>query len=190
MDSESRKIEIATLGAGCFWCVEAQFTALNGVLKVTSGYSGGHVKDPSYKEVCTGDTGHAEVVQVEFVASVISFEEILEAFFYAHDPTQLNRQGNDVGTQYRSVIYYHDEHQKESAETIIQRLNNENVYPDPVVTQVAPFDTFYSAETYHHNYFALNPDQQYCAFVVRPKVEKFKKIFHHKLKNKEHEKNQ
>ena len=173
--------ETATLGGGCFWCTEAVFLGLNGVNKVTPGYSGGHIKNPAYREVITGRTGHAEVVQVEFDPQKVSFLEILEVFFMTHDPTTLNRQGHDVGTQYRSAIFYHNEHQKEIAKKVIEQFEQEKVYNDPIVTEVTPFEAFYVAEDYHHNYFAKNPNQPYCQFVVAPKVEKFKKIFKEKL---------
>ncbi len=175
-------MEKATLGGGCFWCTEAVYKELNGVAKVKPGYSGGQIKNPAYREVCTGRTGHAEVVQVTFDPDIISFTEILEVFFRTHDPTTLNRQGNDVGTQYRSVIFYHNQTQKEIAEKVIERIENELVYNKPIVTQVEPFDAFYEAEDYHHDYFERNPGQPYCQFVVAPKVEKFRKIFKEQLK--------
>lgn len=175
-------LEKATLGGGCFWCTEAVYLGLKGVTDVKPGYSGGHVKNPSYREVCTGRTGHAEVVQVTFDPNIVSFKEILEVFFMTHDPTTLNRQGNDVGTQYRSAIFYHNDKQKQTAEKIIELFEKEKVYDDPIVTEVTPFDTFYVAEDYHINYFAKNKDQPYCQFVVAPKVEKFQKIFKDKLK--------
>lgn len=176
------KLEIATFGAGCFWCVEAQFKMLEGVIKVESGYSGGKVKNPSYKEVCTGNTGHAEVCQITFDSSKISYEELLYAFWQAHDPTQLNRQGNDIGTQYRSVIFYHNQEQKRLAEQYKKKLNDEKVYDDPVVTEISPFTVFYKAEDYHQNYFSRNSTEPYCQFVIKPKVEKFRKIFKDKLR--------
>ena len=174
------KTELATLGGGCFWCVEAVYQELNGVMKVESGYAGGHVRNPTYQEVCTGTTGHAEVAQITFDPAIISFEEILEVFFTVHDPTTLNRQGNDVGTQYRSVIYYHSPEQKKIAEAAKQAAAE--LWPDPVVTEIAPLDKFYKAETYHQNYYKDNPYQPYCVYVVGPKVEKFRKKFHEKLK--------
>lgn len=177
-------IEIATLGAGCFWCVEAQFKMLEGVIDVVSGYSGGQIKNPSYKEVCTGRTGHAEVCQITFDPKVISYGEVLQAFWQAHDPTQLNRQGNDIGTQYRSAIFYHSEEQKKIAEEQISKLNAENVFGSPVVTEVTAYSVFYKAEDYHQDYFELNGNEPYCSMVVRPKVEKFKKVFKDRLKNK------
>ncbi len=178
----AKNLEEATLGGGCFWCTEAVYKELNGVVDVKPGYSGGHVKNPSYREVCTGNTGHAEVVQIKFDPEKVSFSEILEVFFLTHDPTTLNRQGNDVGTQYRSAIFYHSEEQKQTAEKIISQLEKEKVYKDPIVTEVTPFTSFYVAEDYHINYFERNKNQPYCQFVVAPKVEKFEKIFKDKLK--------
>ena len=176
------KMDTATLGAGCFWCVEAVFKELKGVNSVVPGYSGGHVKNPSYKEVCTGNTGHAEVAQIVFDPNVISYDEILEVFFKTHNPTTLNRQGGDVGTQYRSVIFYHSDEQKEKAEYYKKKLNESGAWEHPIVTEIAPFEVFYPAENYHKDYFEQNPDQQYCKFVIQPKVEKFKKVFKDKLK--------
>ena len=173
---------IATLGAGCFWCVEAIFQELKGVSKVESGYSGGHIKSPGYKEVCTGRTGHAEVVQVTFNPTEISFKELLEVFFQTHDPTTMNRQGNDVGTQYRSAIFYHSEAQKEEAEFYIKELDKSGAFSNPIVTEVTAFETFYVAEDYHQDYFSLNGEQPYCSYVIKPKMEKFKKAFKAKLK--------
>jgi len=175
-------VDTATFGAGCFWCVEASFESLKGVVSATSGYSGGGIKNPSYKEVCTGRTGHAEVVQVVYDPTVISFKDLLEAFFTVHDPTQLNRQGNDVGTQYRSAVFYHNEEQRELATKAIAKLNAAKAFPKPIVTEVSAFSTFYSAEDYHQQYYENNPDQPYCAMVVQPKLEKFKKVFKEKLK--------
>jgi len=178
----SKDLEKATLGGGCFWCTEAVYLELKGVIEVKPGYSGGHVKNPTYKEVCTGTTGHAEVVQITFDPEVVSFSQILEVFFMTHDPTTLNRQGNDVGTQYRSVVFFHSEKQKEVAEKVIQLFNDEKVYDKPIVTEVSPFDKFYIAEDYHINYYARNKSQGYCQFVVAPKVEKFRKVFKDQLK--------
>lgn len=180
--NSTAQTETATLGGGCFWCTEAIYRTLKGVESVESGYSGGHVKNPSYQDVCTGETGHAEVIQIKFNPQVISYGEILEVFFQTHDPTSLNRQGADVGTQYRSVIFYHTPQQKEQAENYITKLNKENVFGKPVVTEVVAFDQFYKAEAYHQNYFANNRAQGYCQFVIIPKLEKFKKIFKSKLK--------
>lgn len=174
--------EIATFGAGCFWCVEAVFLSLKGVISVESGYSGGHVHNPTYQQVCTGTTNHAEVVQIQYDSKVISFTDLLEVFWKVHDPTTLNRQGGDIGTQYRSVVFYHSEQQRKEAEFYKQKLNDEKVWDDPVVTEISPFTEFYKAEGYHQNYFANNPEQAYCKMVVAPKVEKFKKVFAHKLK--------
>lgn len=178
----SGKIEVATLGAGCFWCVEAAFMQLNGVESAKSGYSGGHIKNPSYKEVCNGNTGHAEVVQIKFDPSIISFAEILEVFFTVHDPTQLNRQGNDIGTQYRSAVFFHSEEQKQIALKAIEAANETHTWSNPVVTEVTAFEAFYPAEEYHDNYYNLHTDQPYCSMVITPKMEKFKKKFHDKLK--------
>lgn len=175
-------LQVATFGAGCFWCVEAIYLSLNGVTKVESGYSGGTVKNPSYKEVCTGRTGHAEVCQVTFDPTVITYPQLLEAFFEAHDPTTLNRQGGDVGTQYRSVIYYHNDEQKRIAELAIKAANESGNWNDPIVTELSAFDVFYKAEDYHQDYFALNGEQPYCKMVVAPKVAKFKKKFEAMLK--------
>src|SRR5690554_1860022 len=175
--SGNRETETATFGAGCFWCVEAQFQQLAGVKEVISGYTGGHVKNPTYEQVCTGKTGHAEVTSIVYYPDSISFDKLLEAFFVAHDPTQLNRQGNDVGTQYRSAIFYHNESQKEKSEFLIKRLNEEKVYSNPIVTVVEPLGEFYKAEDYHTNYYKLNPNNPYCQMVVRPKAEKFKEVF-------------
>jgi peptide-methionine (S)-S-oxide reductase len=180
--TEEKNLETATLGGGCYWCTEAQYLLLDGVISVTSGFSGGSVKNPSYREVCEGRTGHAEVVQVVYDKSKLTYTDILHAFFKAHDPTQLNRQGNDVGTQYRSVIFYHDEEQHRIAEQIKNELDQSGAYNDPVVTEISPFKVFYKAEDYHQNYFALHGGEPYCQFVVAPKVEKFKKVFGEKLK--------
>ncbi len=175
-------METASFGAGCFWCVEAVFQRLNGVSKVVSGYMGGHVKNPTYREVCNGDTGHAEIAQITFDPSVVTFEEMLEVFWYTHDPTTLNRQGNDAGTQYRSVIFFHNEEQKRLAELYKKKLTDAKLWPDPIVTEISPLAEFYPAEDYHQNYFNDNGNQPYCIFVVKPKVEKFKKIFENKMK--------
>jgi methionine-S-sulfoxide reductase len=171
-----------TLGGGCFWCVEAVYEKLEGVIKVESGYSGGTVKNPSYREVCTGSTGHAEVVQIIFDNSKTSIDEILKVFFTVHDPTSLNKQGADVGTQYRSVIFYRNDHQLKVAKSIIDDLNNEMVYPKPIVTQLVPFTKFYKAEDYHQDYYNQNKDAPYCRLVIQPKLEKFEKLFKDRLK--------
>jgi len=180
----TKNLEKATLGGGCFWCTEAVYLELKGVVDVKPGYSGGHVKNPSYKEVCTGTTGHAEVVQVTYDADVVSFSDILEVFFMTHDPTTLNRQGNDVGPQYRSVVFYHNEAQKKTAEKVIDLFEKEKVYDKPIVTQVEPFDVFYEAEDYHKNYYERNKGQAYCQYIITPKLEKFRKIFKDQLKDK------
>ena len=178
----AKELEQATFGGGCFWCTEAVYLELKGVNDVKPGYSGGHVVNPSYKEVCAETTGHAEVVQITFDPEIISFTEILEVFFMTHNPTTLNRQGNDVGTQYRSAIFYHSEKQKEVASKVIELFNEEKVYDNSIVTEVTEFGNFYKAEDYHVNYFARNKSHGYCQFIVAPKVEKFKKIFKDKLK--------
>ncbi|WP_461077771.1 peptide-methionine (S)-S-oxide reductase MsrA [Spirosoma flavus] len=180
--NESAKLEKATFGTGCFWCTEAVYESLDGVASAVSGYEGGQKVDPTYKEVCTGTTGHAECVEVTYDPSKITYAELLEAFFRSHDPTTLNRQGNDVGTQYRSVIFYHNDEQKQLAETAKAELNKSGAYSNSIVTQIAPATTFYEAEDYHQNYFANNPNQGYCAFVVAPKLDKFRKVFKEKLK--------
>ncbi len=174
--------EIATLAGGCFWCLEAVFDDLKGVDSVESGYMGGKTANPSYEEVCSGETGHAEVAQLSFDPKQVSFKEILEVFFVIHDPTTLNRQGNDVGTQYRSAIFYHSAEQKATAEQVIANMSAAKIYEDPIVTEVVPASKFYVAEDYHQEYFRRNPAQPYCAFVVRPKVAKFRKHFLEKLK--------
>lgn len=174
--------QVATFGAGCFWCTEAVFLNVKGVEKVESGYSGGKVKNPTYREVCTGLTGHAEVTQITFDPAVVSYESLLEVFWNTHDPTTLNRQGADEGTQYRSVVFYHNEEQKKIAEEYKKQLEASRVFKNPIVTEISPFTEFFKAEDYHQNYYALNPNQGYCQYVIRPKVEKFKKQFASKLK--------
>ncbi len=181
-NSELQEMEKITFGAGCFWCVEAIFERVNGVTDVVSGYMGGNIKNPTYKEVCTGNTGHAEVCQLIYNPSIISFEELLEIFWKTHDPTTLNRQGNDVGTQYRSVIFYHTDKQKELAEEYKLKLSNANIWKDPIITLIEPATEFYEAEDYHQKYFDNNSKQPYCSFVIQPKVEKFEKIFKKNLK--------
>jgi peptide-methionine (S)-S-oxide reductase len=181
MDVQHSK-EIATLAGGCFWCLEAVFRDLRGVERVVSGYSGGSVANPTYHQVCSGTTGHAEVVQVTFDSQTVSFREILEVFFTIHDPTTLNRQGADTGTQYRSAIFYHSPEQRAIAEQVIRQLSAEQVWDDPIVTEVTPFTEFYGAEDYHQDYFERNPYQPYCMAVVAPKVAKFRKKFLDKLK--------
>lgn len=177
-----KEIEVATLGSGCFWCTEAFFLRVKGIESVVSGYSGGKVKNPTYREVCTGLTGHAEVIQVKFDPSIISYSEVLEIFWNTHDPTTLNKQGADEGTQYRSVVYYHSESQKQTAEDYKKQLDKSGVYKNPIVTEISPFTIFYPAEDYHQNYYALNPNQGYCQYVIRPKIEKFNKQYAAKLK--------
>jgi peptide-methionine (S)-S-oxide reductase len=174
--------ETATLAAGCFWCVEAVFDDLEGVTDVVSGYSGGHKENPTYAEVCTGETGHAEVVQITFDPKIISYDDILRVFFTVHDPTTLNRQGNDVGTQYRSAIFYHNPEQKRTAEEIRDEIAAAGIYDDPIVTEITPFNRFWPAEDYHQEYFANNPNQPYCAAVVAPKVAKFRRKYAARLK--------
>ena len=177
------KMEVATLGGGCFWCIEAAFNEIRGVVNVESGYAGGELASPTYEQVCTGTTGHAEVVQVIFDPDIISFKEILEIFFTAHDPTTLNRQGADVGNQYRSVIFYHNEKQKEIAEQVIEELNAAEVWDNSIVTQVEPFKNFYKAEEYHRKYFDRHPEAAYCKIVIAPKIAKLRKKYREKLKN-------
>ncbi len=180
--SNNENLEIATFGSGCFWCTEAIFERVNGVHSVVSGYSGGNVPKPSYEAVCTGKTGHAEVCQITFDPVKVSFDELLKIFWKTHDPTTLNRQGNDVGTQYRSVIFYHNDGQKKIAEHYKEELNKSGAWKDPVVTEISPFKKFYEAEEYHQHYFERNPFQGYCSFLIAPKVEKFEKAFKEKLK--------
>ncbi|MDH3494801.1 MAG: peptide-methionine (S)-S-oxide reductase MsrA [Acidobacteriota bacterium] len=175
-------LETATLGGGCFWCTEAVFDDLIGVVDVVSGYSGGHKENPTYQEVCSETTGHAEVVQIKFDPSVTTFKEILQVFFATHDPTTLNRQGNDVGKSYRSAIFYHSDEQKRTAKNLIAEIEEDDVFGAPVVTEVTEFTNFYPAEDYHQEYYAKNPNQGYCAAVVGPKVAKFRKVFADKLK--------
>jgi peptide-methionine (S)-S-oxide reductase len=177
-----KQVEVATLAGGCFWCLEAVFDELKGVESVESGYSGGHVQNPGYAQVCDGDTGHAEVVQVTFDPQVISYKDLLTVFFTIHDPTTLNRQGNDVGTQYRSAIFYHDEQQKKVAEEVIREITAAGIWDAPIVTDVTPFDRFYIAEDYHQEYFKKNPFQRYCRAVIAPKVTKFRHKFADRLK--------
>ena len=178
----SSRTEVATLGGGCFWCLEAVYEDLKGVEKVESGYSGGFVENPTYRQVCSETTGHAEVVQVTFDPEFVSFKEILEVFFTIHDPTTLNRQGADVGTQYRSAIFYHDEEQRRVAEEVISEVEAQGLWSDPIVTEVTPFDTYYRAEDYHQEYFRNNSYQPYCQVVIAPKVSKFRRQYLEKLK--------
>lgn len=180
--NDDKKLEVATFGSGCFWCTEAVFEKLKGVVSVVSGYSGGSTDNPTYKEVCSGVTGHAEVTQITFDPTVISFTELLEIFWKTHDPTTLNRQGNDVGTQYRSAIFYHSEKQKKLAEEYKLKLKEAKIFNGPIVTEISKFEKFYPAENYHQDYYEQNKSQPYCSFVITPKVEKFKKVFKEKLK--------
>ncbi len=182
MNNQNTHLEIATFGSGCFWCTEAIFERVNGVSAAVSGYSGGEVENPTYKEVCDGTTGHAECTQITFDPSVVSYDELLEIFWKTHDPTTLNRQGNDVGTQYRSVIFYHSDEQKQKAEYYKNKLTVEKIWEKPIVTEITKFEKFYPAEDYHQEYYDNNPNQGYCAYVITPKVEKFEKIFKDKLK--------
>ena len=174
--------QVATLGGGCFWCMEAVFNELNGVEKVVSGYSGGSLAKPTYEQVCTGSTGHAEVIQITFDSHIISYKEIVQIFFTMHDPTTLNRQGDDIGTQYRSVIFYHDNEQRLTAQKVIEEISAARTYDQPIVTQVEPFKAFYEAEDYHQEYFKKNPQQSYCRVVIEPKVAKLRAHYLQKLK--------
>jgi peptide-methionine (S)-S-oxide reductase len=178
----STNIQKITFGSGCFWCTEAVFQTVKGVISVTSGYMGGQTKNPTYEQICTGATGHAEVVEVEYDASQVSLDEILLIFFKTHDATSLNRQGNDVGTQYRSVLFYDTDEQRQTAEAMIKRLTNEQVFDKPIVTELSPASEFYKAEDYHQNYFMDNSSKSYCAFVIQPKLNKFAKEFTDKIK--------
>ncbi|WP_291402994.1 peptide-methionine (S)-S-oxide reductase MsrA [Daejeonella sp.] len=175
-------MEQATFGGGCFWCTEAVFQNLKGVSKVVSGYMGGHKENPSYDDICGGDTGHAEIIRIDYDPEQIAFEDLLLVFFKTHDPTTLNRQGNDVGTQYRSVVFYENQEQKIAAENMIDQLDKEMVFDRTIVTEVSPISKFYEAEDYHQNYFNNNPDKGYCAYVIQPKLAKFTKDFWDKLK--------
>jgi len=179
----SNSVEIATLANGCFWCSEAIFARLRGVKSVLPGYSGGNVKNPSYEQVCTGRTGHAEAAQIEFDSSIISFEKLLDVFWHTHDPTTLNRQGNDVGTQYRSAIFYHDQKQKDIAQKSKREIENKGIYKHPVVTEITPFKEFYVAEDYHKNYYENHQDAPYCRFVIDPKIHKLLKEYGGELKD-------
>jgi peptide-methionine (S)-S-oxide reductase len=174
--------ETATFAGGCFWCTEAVFTELKGVISVTPGYSGGDVEKPSYEDVCSGTTGHAEAIQIEFDPEQIKFADLADVFFKTHDPTTLNRQGDDSGTQYRSAIFYRDTAQKTAAEDVKKQIEAEKIFPDPIVTEITPFKNFYEAEDYHKNYFARNPDNGYCQLIINPKLQKFRKEFSARLK--------
>ena len=176
--------EVVTLGGGCIWCIEAFFDELEGVEDAESGYSGGRVENPTYQQVCTGTTGHAEVVQITFDPKIVSLREILEVFFAMHDPTTLNRQGADIGTQYRSVIFYRNQEQKAVAEQVVREIHDAHLWEAPIVTEIAPFTAFYKAEDYHQEYYKLNPGQGYCRVVIAPKIEKFREHFRKKLRRK------
>jgi len=183
---DNNNLKKATFGSGCFWCTEAVFERVEGVQSVVSGYAGGTVEYPSYNKVCTGTTGHAEVIQITYDPDIITYDELLQIFWRTHDPTTLNRQGNDVGTQYRSVIFYHDDEQKQLAEKYKEELNASGAWKDPIVTEIVPLTNFYKAEDYHQNYYENNPNQGYCSFVIAPKLEKFEKVFKEKLKENIH----
>jgi peptide-methionine (S)-S-oxide reductase len=180
--TRSEPTELATLGGGCFWCTEAVFSDLKGVVSAVPGYSGGTVRDPTYEDVCTGRTGHAEVVQVTFDPTQLSYHDVLTIFLTTHDPTTLNRQGNDVGTQYRSVIFVHSPAQRTTAEAVLRQVAAAGIWRKPLVTEVAPFSAFYPAEEYHHNYFRRNPERAYCQMIIAPKVAKFRKQYQDRLK--------
>ncbi|MDH5366279.1 MAG: peptide-methionine (S)-S-oxide reductase MsrA [Cyclobacteriaceae bacterium] len=180
--NKNKNLKEVTFGAGCFWCIEAVFEELKGVVSVESGYSGGAVENPTYNQIGTGTTGHAEVARIVYDADIINFKELLEVFWQTHDPTTLNRQGNDVGTQYRSVVFYHDKSQKEQAEHYKDELNKSGAFSKTIVTEISPLINYYKAENYHQNYYSLNPNQGYCQYVIAPKMEKFRKAFKEKLK--------
>ncbi len=181
-EEKMANIQQATLAGGCFWCIESAFNSVDGIQSAYSGYAAGHIDNPTYEQVCSGSTGHAEVVRVNFDADKISFRDVLEIFFSLHNPTQLNRQGNDVGSQYRSAIFYHNDEQKKLAEEIIAEIEEQKIWPDPVVTEVTEINNYYQAEDYHQDYFTNNPQNQYCNMVVAPKLAKFKKNFASRLK--------
>jgi peptide-methionine (S)-S-oxide reductase len=178
----NNNLETATLGGGCFWCLEAIYKELKGVLSVESGYGGGHVQNPTYKQVCTGNTGHAEVVQIQYNPTIITFKDLLNVFFTIHDPTTLNRQGADIGSQYRSVIFYHNETQRKIAESSIKELEQKNLWENPIVTEISPFQMFFRAEDYHQDYYLNNANQPYCQVVIAPKISKFRKKFLEQLR--------
>lgn len=182
MNSDKEKLALATFGSGCFWCTEAVFQRLKGVEKVVSGYSGGKIKNPTYREVCSGLTGHAEVIQITYNPQEISYSELLEVFWKTHDPTTLNRQGNDIGTQYRSVVFFHDEEQKQLAEHYKLELEKAGIFSSPIVTEISPATQFYEAEDYHQNYYNQNSSQPYCSYIITPKLDKLQKVFKEKLK--------
>ncbi|MEO8719904.1 MAG: peptide-methionine (S)-S-oxide reductase MsrA [Ginsengibacter sp.] len=181
--NEEKKLETATFANGCFWCTEAVFQQLEGVEKVTSGYSGGNVENPTYEEVCNKKTGHAECLQIDYDSEKISFDELLEVFWKTHDPTTINKQGNDIGPQYRSVIFFHNKEQQQKAEKYKKSLDESGIFDKPIVTAIEPLTVFYPAEIYHNNYYQNNPSQPYCYYVIRPKMEKLKKLFAEKLKD-------
>lgn len=180
--TDKSQLQYATLAGGCFWCIESAFSRVKGIDSAISGYTGGHINNPTYEDICTGQSGHAEVVQLAFNADEITYQEILEIFFTLHNPTQLNRQGNDIGSQYRSAIFYHDDNQQHIAHQQIQEIESENIFEQAIVTQVCPIDIFYTGEEYHQNYFDKNPQNQYCQVIVSPKLTKFKQTFVNKLK--------
>ena len=185
VNMQDKKLQKATFGSGCFWCTEAVFELVEGVTSVTSGYTGGNIKNPTYEEVCSEKSGHAEAIQLTFDSEVISYDELLEIFWKTHDPTTLNRQGNDAGTQYRSVIFYHSEEQKQLAEKYKEALDKSGALENPIVTEILPAAEFYKAEDYHQDYYTNNPAQGYCTFIIAPKIEKFKEVFKDKLKKAE-----
>jgi peptide-methionine (S)-S-oxide reductase len=180
--TQQNQLETITLGGGCFWCLEAIYNELKGIIKVESGYAGGIVPNPTYNQVCTGTTGHAEVIQITYNPTIITFKEILQIFFTMHDPTTLNHQGNDVGTQYRSIIFYHNENQKHIAEQIINEITQARIWNNPIVTQIEPYNLFYKAEEYHQEYYKKNPAQSYCRIIIAPKISKLRKQYFEKLK--------
>jgi len=179
---QNGNLKKATFGSGCFWCTEAVFERVDGVHSVVSGYAGGNVENPTYEQICSGSTGHAEVTQITYDPGITTYDELLQIFWKTHDPTTLNRQGNDVGPQYRSVIFFHDDEQKQLAEKYKEDLNASGAWKDPIVTEISPYTVFYKAEDYHQNYYANNPNQGYCSFIIAPKLEKFEKVFKEKLK--------
>lgn len=184
MNEPQMHTEVITLGSGCFWCTEAIYQRLEGVINVTSGYSGGHIENPTYEQVCDKNTGHAEVCQIVFDTTKITLDEILAVFWKTHDPTTLNQQGNDIGPQYRSVVFFHNEKQKQIATQYKMQLDAAKAWPNPILTEISPYKKFYAAENYHQNYYNDNPNQGYCKYVIGPKIEKFEKVFSHQLKKK------
>ncbi|MFC1505510.1 peptide-methionine (S)-S-oxide reductase MsrA [Thermoproteota archaeon] len=180
--TEPNQLEVATLGGGCFWCLETFYNELKGIIKVESGYSGGTGPNPTYKQICTGTTDHAEVIQITYNPNIITFKEILQIFFTIHDPTTMNRQGNDVGTQYRSIILYHNQNQKQTTEQVINEITQARIWNTPIVTQIIPYNIFYKAEEYHQEYYKKNPEQSYCRIIIAPKIAKLRKQYFEKLK--------